>query len=117
MPGFYQRNTWGIDAKNDPFYRAARTGGERNVGIELGSQSPHMPPLILKSLSRATLFHLVSDADMKHLREHMGIKDAESPKGNYVFRQWVREPGGTISQPFTGRLNLPESYLSQLSDT
>lgn len=118
MPGFYSRNTWGIDPKNDVFYRAARAGGERNIGIDLGAHRVHgLPPLILNMLNRVTLFHLVSDADMKYLRESVGIKDAASPDGNYVFRQWTREPGGTVSQPFTGRLELPEDYLSQLSPT
>jgi hypothetical protein len=118
MPGFYQRNTWGIDPKNDVYYRAARAGGERNIGIDLRAHRIHgMPPLILNMLSRVTLFHLVSDSDMRYLRESVGILDAESPKGNYVFRQWTREPGGTVSRPTTGRLILPDHYLAQLSPT
>jgi hypothetical protein len=114
---FYQRNTWGIDPKNDVFYRAARAGGERNIGIDLGVHRVHgVPPLILHMLSRVTLFHLRTDSDMKYLRD-IGIKDAESPAGNYVFRQYRVQPGGKISDPITGTLKLPDSYLSQLSAT
>lgn len=117
MPGFYQRNTFGIDTRNDVFYRAARAGAERGVGIDLGAHRVHgLPPLILAMASRINLFHLRTDKDMRYLRE-VGIKDAESPKGEYVFRQYNVKPGGTMSEPFTGTLNLPEWYLSQLSDT
>jgi hypothetical protein len=116
---FYQRNSWGIDPKNDVFYRAARAGGERNIGIDLGAhQVAGLPPLILKMCSRLTLFHLRSDLDMKILQRHFGITDAESPNGKYVFRQWKIDPGGTVSRPFTGRVtDYPESYLKQLSRT
>lgn len=114
---FYSRNTWGIDPKNDVFYRACRAGGERAIGTWLGAHRVHgLPPLILNMSSRISLFHLSDDDDMKHLRR-AGIKDPESPSGNYVFRQWVKEPGGTISKPVTARLKLPDSYLSQLAET
>lgn len=117
MPGFYQRNSWGIDPKNDTFYRIARAGGERNIGLDMGAhQVSGVPPLILKMLSRATLFHLRTDADMKYLQA-IGIKDAESPDGNYVFKQYTVEPGGTVSNAVTGTLELPDSYLAQLSAT
>jgi len=117
MPGFYQRNTLGIDVRNDVFYRAARAGAERGIGIDLNSHRVHgLPPLILQMASRVNLFHLRTDADMKYLRE-IGIRDAESPEGNWVFRQYQIQPGGTVSKPFTGRLELPDWYLSQLSDT
>lgn len=53
---------------------------------------------------------------MKSLRR-AGIHEPESPKGNYVFRQWKKEPGGTVSLPVTATLKLPESYLKQLSET
>jgi hypothetical protein len=53
---------------------------------------------------------------MKYLRE-IGIKDAESPEGDYVFRQYKVQPGGTVSKPFTGKLVLPEWYKSQLAET
>lgn len=115
---FYNRNTWGIDSKNDVFYRTARAGGERNIGIELGAHRVHgLPPLILNMLSRVTLFHLADDGDMIHLRKSVGIKDAESPEGDYAFRQWVVAPGGKLSEPFTGRAIYPQSYLDQLSST
>lgn len=115
---FYNRNTWGIDGRNDPIYRTARAGGERMIGLELGAHRIHgMPPLVLNMLSRVTLFHLSDDSDLIHLRRSVGIKDAESPEGDYVFRQWVVRPGGKLSEPFTGRVTYPQSYLDQLSAT
>jgi hypothetical protein len=114
---FYQRNTWGIDPKNDVFYRIARAGGERNIGIDLGAHQVYgMPPLILKMLSRITLFHLRTDADMRYLQA-IGVPEATSPNGNYVFRQYRIQPGGVVSQPYTGTLELPDWYLAQLSET
>lgn len=113
---FYGRNTLGIDTKNDVFYRAARAGGERKIGIELGAHRVHgIPPLILNMLSRVNLFHLRSDEDMKHLRVNVGIRDAASPVGDYVFRQYKVLPGGAVSDPITGLATYPESYLKQLS--
>lgn len=115
---FYNRNTWGIDSRNDVFYRTARAGGERNIGIELGAHRVHgLPPLILNMLSRVNLFHLSDDRDLVHLRQSVGIKDAESPTGDFVFRQWTVRPGGELSEPFTGKATYPESYLKQLSST
>jgi hypothetical protein len=115
---FYQRNTWGIDGKNDPIYRTARAGGERSIGLELGAHRVHgLPPLVLNMLSCVNLFHLSDDSDLIHLRRSVGIKDAESPKGNFVFRQWRVKPGGELSEPFTGRVTYPQSYLDQLSAT
>lgn len=115
---FYNRNTWGIGGRNDPIYRTARAGGERMIGIELGGHRIHgLPPLVLNMLSRVNLFHLSDDSDLIHLRRSVGIKDAESPRGNFVFRQWVVQPGGELSEPFTGRVTYPQSYLDQLSST
>lgn len=112
---FYQRNTFGIDMKHDVFYRTARAGRERRIGMSLGSQRLRgLPPLIIEMLSLLTLFHLSLDSDMKYLRE-FGIEDENSPAGNYVFRHYRKEPGGTISKPIIGRCNYPESYLAQLS--
>jgi hypothetical protein len=114
---FYQRNSWSISPTNDPFYRTARAGGERNIGLMLGAhQVAGIPPLILKMASRYTLFHLRDEKDMKRLHE-VGIPDELSPVGNYVFKQWMVEPGGTISEPITATLDLPEEYLNQLADT
>jgi hypothetical protein len=114
---FYQRNTFGIDAKNDIFYRAARAGGERGIGLDMGAHRAHgLPPLILHMTSRFNLFHLRDDKDMRYLQD-CGIRDAASPEGNYIFRQYRIEPGGTVSEPFTGTLNLPDSYLAQLSES
>jgi hypothetical protein len=116
---FYNRATFGIAGhKNDVFYRTARAGGERSIGIELGAHRIHgLPPLILNMLSRVNLFHLSDDSDLIHLRRSVGIKDAESPHGDWVFRQWVVNPGGELSEPFTGRATYPQSYLDQLSAT
>jgi hypothetical protein len=114
---FYGRNTLGIDSKNDVFLRAARAGGERNIGLWISAHRVRgLPPLMIAMLSRITLFHLRTDADMKYLQES-GIPDAKSPEGNYTFRQWTIEPGGTVSKPFTGRVSYPDSYLNQLSNT
>jgi hypothetical protein len=115
---FYARNGYSIDGRNDALYLAARAGGERGIGTEFGAHRVYgIPYLILMQLSRVNLFHLVSDKDMRHLQTNVGITDASSPHGNYVFRQWVREPGGTLSEPFTGRATYPQSYLDQLSAT
>jgi hypothetical protein len=115
---FYNRSTFSIDYKHDVFYRTARAGGERAIGIELGAHRIHgLPPLVLNMLSRVNLFHLADDSDLIHLRRSVGIKDAESPEGDWVFRQWEVKPGGKLSDPFTGRVTYPESYLKQLSST
>ena len=112
---FYQRNTWGISPRNDVFYRASRAGGERNIGISLGAHRVHgLPPLVLSMSSVFVLFHLRQDSDMRYLRQY-GIRDETSPEGNYVFRRYEIEPGGTVSEPFTGRCEYPESYLKQLA--
>jgi hypothetical protein len=114
---FYQRNTLGIDSRNDVFYRTVRAGGERGIGSDFNLHRPHgAPPLIIAMASRINLFHLRMESDMKYLRE-AGIRDAQSPEGNYIFRQYQIEPGGTVSKPFTGKLELPDWYLSQLSET
>jgi hypothetical protein len=112
---FYQRNTFGIDMKHDVFYRTARAGRERGIGMSLGAQRLRgLPPLIIAMLSRLTLFHLAIDSDMQYLRE-LGINDPNSPAGNFIFRQYVKQPGGTISEPIIGRCNYPQSYLDQLA--
>lgn len=115
---FYQRNTLGIDSRNDVILRTARSGGERRIGLMFGAHRPHgIPPLLNTLTSRVTLFHLTYSRDMTYLWE-MGIPQEErSPQGNYVFRQYERQPGGTISDPITAKLNLPESYLAQLSSS
>jgi hypothetical protein len=115
---FYGRTTWSIDPRNDVFYRVARAGGERAIGLELGAHRIHgLPPLVLNMLSRVNLFHLADDSDLIHLRRSVGIRDAESPQGDWIFRQWVVTPGGKLSEPFTGRATYPDSYLAQLSST
>jgi hypothetical protein len=112
---FYQRNTFGIDMKHDVFYRTARAGRERGIGISLGAQRLRgLPPLIVAMLSRLTLFHLAIDSDMQYLRE-LGINDPNSPAGNFVFRHYTKQTGGVISAPIVGRCSYPQSYLDQLA--
>lgn len=112
---FYQRNTWGISPRNDVFYRASRAGGERGIGISLGAHRVHgLPPLVLSMCSIFVVFHLRQDSDMRYLRQY-GIPDDTSPEGNYVFRRYEVEPGGTVSAPFTGICEYSQAYLNQLS--
>lgn len=112
---FYGRNTWSINQKNDAFFLAARTGGERNVGLCLGAQRVYGLPILVRNMfSRVTLYHLDEEKDMKYLNAN-GIKDAKSPAGDFVFRQWRKQNGGTVGKPVTGRLNYPDSYLEQLA--
>lgn len=115
---FYQRNTMGISPMNDPILHAARAGGERAIGLMFCAHRPYgIPPLLNTLTSRVTLFHLKFNKDMQYLWA-MGIPEGKKPPiGNYIFDQYVTQPGGTVSDPFTGRLTLPESYLKQLSDT
>jgi len=112
---FYGRNTHSIMNRNDVFYLAARSGGERNIGETLGSQRVFGLPILIRNMfSRNTLYHLTEAKDVKYLAQN-GIQGAEPPEGNYIFKQWVKQPGGTVAGPVTGRLDLPESYLSQLA--
>jgi hypothetical protein len=112
---FYQRNTWGIDPKNDVFYRAARAGGERNIGLSMGAHRVHgLPPLIMDMANVIVLFHLRNDSDMKYLNEH-GIPGRTSPKGDFVFRRFTIKPGGIASEPIVGRCKYSDKYLSQLA--
>jgi len=113
---FYQRNTLGIDARNDVILRTARAGGERNIGLLLGAHRPHgIPPLLNTLSSRVTLFYLRFTRDMRYLWE-MGIpEDIYPPEGNYVAKQFTINPGGTVSDPTSFILELPDSYLSQLA--
>jgi hypothetical protein len=116
---FYGRNTMGIMPKNDVFYRAARAGGERKIGISLGAHRVHgLPPLIRTVASRVTLFHLTDDADMRELKV-CGIHEPTSPdpdtEGAFTFRQWKKQPGGAMGEPVTCCCEYPESYLSQLA--
>lgn len=115
---FYQRNTLGIDPRNDVILRAARAGGERNIGLLFGAHRPHgIPPLLNTLSSRVTLFYIRFLRDMRYLWE-MGIPESEfPPDGNYIFKQYSIQPGGVVSDPIMGRLSLPESYLKQLSST
>ena len=101
--------------KHDVFYRMARAGRERGIGMSMGAQRLRgLPPLIIAMLSRFTLFHLAIDSDLKYLSE-LGISEENSPAGNFVFRQYKKEPGGVISSPVVGRCTYPESYLRQLA--
>lgn len=115
---FYQRNTLGIDPKNDVILRAARAGGERNIGLLFGAHRPHgIPPLLNMLSSRVSLFYIRYARDMRYLWD-MGIPEEETPPGGkYIFKQYTIEPGGIVSDPSVCRLTLPESYLNQLSAT
>lgn len=111
---FYGRTTWSIKPDQDVFYLAARTGRERNIGIALGAQRVHgLPPLVRNMASRVTLYHLDEDKDMRYLNAN-GIPDGVSPRGNFAFRQWKKERGGTMALNTFGVLEYPESYLEQL---
>ena len=111
----YGRNTWSIRSRSDVFYLIARSGGERNIGETLGSQRVHGLPILVRNMwSRVTLFNLTEEKDANYLRQN-GIKEAVMPKGNYIFHQWTKQPGGTVSPMSVNRLELPESYLSQLA--
>jgi hypothetical protein len=112
---FYGRNTWSIRSKDDVFYLIARAGRERNIGETLGSQRVKgMPILVRNMMSRTSLFHLDEESDMAYLRSN-GIDEAQSPEGNWIFRQWRKQGDGTISPGTTHTLQLPDSYLSQLA--
>lgn len=115
---FYQRNSLGIDPRNDVILRAARAGGERNIGLMFGAHRPHgIPPLLNTLSSRVSLFYLRFARDMRYLWE-MGIPEDEfPPDGNYIFKQYSVQPGGVVSDPLKVRLALPDSYLKQLSAT
>lgn len=115
---FYQRNTLGIDPRNDVILRAARAGGERNIGLLFGAHRPHgIPPLLNTLSSRVTLFYIRFQRDMRYLWE-MGIPEDEfPPAGDYIFKQYGIMPGGIVSDPLVSRLKLPDSYLKQLSAT
>ena len=115
---FYQRNTLGIDSKNDVILRTARAGGERNIGLLFGAHRPHgVPPLLNLLSSRITLFHLRFERDMAYLHDIGVPEEEESPVGDYVFKQFKVAPGGTIDGPVTARFKYPDSYLKQLAAT
>ncbi len=117
MLDFYQRNTLGVDARNDVILDAARAGGERNFGLLAAAHRPKgIPPLLNMLSSRVVLYHLRYRNDMSYLWD-MGIPDEESPAGNYHFRHYTVQPGGTVSEPIEARLKLPEWYLNQLAST
>lgn len=112
---FYGRTTWSITPRNDVFYLASRAGRERLVGMSFGAQRIKGIPIMLRDmLSKITLYHLDNEGDMKYLRDN-GVEDISSPSGNFMFRQWAKERGGTVGLPLTGRLILPDDYLAQLS--
>lgn len=112
---FYGRNTMSIRSREDVFYRAARAGGERNIGMTLASQYViGLPILIRKQWTRVTLFHLSTEREIKILNE-MGIDADASPRGNYEFYQWTKKAGGGTSDRFEGTLDLPDKYLNQLA--
>ena len=113
---FYHRNTMAINSRNDVFYRIARAGGERNIGLSLGAQQVKgTPPLIRKMARIHVLFHLTNDREDMRILNGNGIPGDKSPEGNWVFRRWETQPGGAISPCLTGRCTYPDSYLEQLA--
>lgn len=115
---FYQRNSLGIDTRNDVILDTARAGGERAIGLMFGAHRPHgVPPLLNVLSSRVTTFHLRYEADMKYLY-NMGVPiEDNSPAEPYVFHQYVIKPGGMVSEPIRARMKYPDAYLQQLSTT
>lgn len=112
---FYGRTTHSINNRKDVFYLIARSGGERLIGESLGSQRVHGLPILIRNMaSRVTLYQLSEEKDISYLAAN-GIRDATAPQGDFVFRQWVKQMGGSFSEPFTGRLEMPEEYLRELS--
>jgi hypothetical protein len=79
-----------------------------------------LPPQITEELSILYLFHLRYAGDIKYLWD-MGLPtDIEPPgeeQGDYAFHIIRIRPGGKCVFDGSCRLMLPESYLSQLSDT
>jgi hypothetical protein len=115
---FYQRNSYGVDARNDVILDAARAGGERGIGLLFESHRPKgIPPLLNTLSSRIVLFHLRFQGDMKYMYD-MGIpEDEEMPDDDYAFKHFTVRPGGKISPAVLVRLKYPQWYLDQLSST
>ena len=115
---FYQRNSFGIDARNDVILDAARAGGERGIGLMFEAHRPKgIPPLLNTLSSRIVLFHLRFHGDMRYMYD-MGIpEDEEMPDEDYAFKHFTVQPGGKISPPKTVRFVYPQWYLDQLSST
>jgi hypothetical protein len=115
---FYGRTSMSVDASNDVILDAARAGGERGFGLLFEAHRPKgIPPLLNTLTSHVYLFHLRFGRDMAYLYD-MGIpEDEEMPEGNYVFKHYKIQPGGTVSEPTVARMNYPDWYLKQLSST
>lgn len=115
---FYQRNTFGVDSRNDVILDAARAGGERGIGLLFEAHRPKgIPPLLNTLSSRVVLFHLRFENDMRYMWD-MGLpEDEESPSGDYVFKHYTIQPGGTVSRPDVVKMKYPQWYLDQLSTT
>lgn len=115
---FYQRNSYGVDARNDVILDAARAGGERGIGLLFEAHRPKgIPPLLNTLSSRVILFHLRFEGDMRYMWDMGMPENEESPSGNYVFKHYTIQPGGTVSAPDTVRIKYPQWYLDQLSST
>lgn len=112
---FYGRTTHSINNRRDVFYLIARSGGERLIGESLGSQRVHGLPILIRNMaSRVTLYQLAEAKDISYLAAN-GIADAQAPRGDFVFRQWIKQLGGSFSEPLTARLDMPQEYLDELS--
>jgi hypothetical protein len=114
---FYQRNTLGVDARNDVLLDIARAGGERTIGLIFAAHRPKgIPPLMNTLSSRVVIYHLRYEDDMRYLWE-MGVPEEKSPTGLYVMHHYQVNPGGTVSNPIQARLSLPQWYIDQLAST
>jgi hypothetical protein len=117
----YHRNSLSISYKHDVPLKVSRAGGERGFSGLFGAQRPKgLPPQITDELSILYLFYLRYESDVRYLWE-MGIpKSIEPPKekeGDYAFKVIRVRPGGRVEFQGAYRLNMPDWYMNQLSDT
>jgi hypothetical protein len=116
---FYHANGLCIHPRCNVPLKINRAGGERGFSGLYGAQRPKGIPIqISEELSILYLFHLRYENDMRFLWD-MGVpRDIEPPKEEqWAFKIIRISPGGKAEYQGTFRLSLPESYLSQLSDT
>jgi hypothetical protein len=113
---FYGRTSMSVDPRNDVILDCARAGGERGFGLLFEAHRPKgIPPMLNTLTSHVYLFHLRFSGDMRYLYD-MGIPEEDDmPEGDYIFKHYKIQPGGTVSTPHTVKMNYPKSYLDQLS--
>jgi hypothetical protein len=116
---FYHANGLCIHPRCNVPLKINRAGGERGFSGLYGAQRPKGIPIqISEELSILYLFHLRYENDMRFLWD-MGVpREIEPPKDEpHVFKIIRITPGGKAEYQGLFRLTLPDSYLSQLSDT